>query len=95
MCADTMIIEIIESSALSDLSCAQKFMTSPSEVGCQFVFVDFGKGFSLLGSPKHLSVDYIKMEEGFVRDRLTDPVDEAMRKLSLLNLLKMMTFRHN
>jgi EAL domain-containing protein (putative c-di-GMP-specific phosphodiesterase class I) len=95
MCTDTVIIEITGSSALSDLFCGQRFLTPFSEIGCQFVLDDFGKGFSLLGSPKHLSMDYIKMEEGLVRDRLTDPFDDAMRKLSLLNLLKMMTFRRN
>jgi EAL domain-containing protein (putative c-di-GMP-specific phosphodiesterase class I) len=80
MCADAMIIEITESSALSDLPCAQKFMASLSKMGCQFALDDFGKGFSSLGSLKHLAVDYIKIDGGFVRDMLNDPVDEAMVK---------------
>jgi EAL domain-containing protein (putative c-di-GMP-specific phosphodiesterase class I) len=80
MCADAMIIEITESSALSDLACAKKFMSSLNEMGCKFALDDFGKGFSSLSSLKHLAVDYIKIDGGFVRDILTDPVDEAMVK---------------
>jgi diguanylate cyclase (GGDEF)-like protein/PAS domain S-box-containing protein len=80
MCADAMIIEITESSALSDLHCAQKFMAALGKMGCKFALDDFGKGFSSLSSLKHLAVDYIKIDGGFVRDMLTDPVDEAMVK---------------
>ena len=80
MCADAMIIEITESSALNDLSCAQKFISSLSAMGCKFALDDFGKGFSSLSSLKHLAVDYIKIDGGFVRDILTEPIDEAMVK---------------
>ena len=80
MCADAMIIEITESSALSNLPCAQKFMASLKKMGCKFALDDFGKGFSSLSGLKHLAVDYIKIDGGFVKDMLNDPVDEAMVK---------------
>jgi diguanylate cyclase (GGDEF)-like protein/PAS domain S-box-containing protein len=80
MCADAMIIEITESSALNDLACAKRFISSLSEMGCKFALDDFGKGFSSLSSLKHLAVDYLKIDGGFVKDILTDSVDEAMVK---------------
>ena len=80
ICADAMIIEITESSALNNLPCAQKFMTSLQKMGCKFALDDFGKGFSSLSGLKNLAVDYIKIDGGFVKDMLNNPVDEAMVK---------------
>jgi len=79
-CADAMIIEITESSALNNLPCAQQFMSSLSQMGCKFALDDFGKGFSSLSGLKHLAVDYIKIDGGFVSGMLKDSVDEAMVK---------------
>lgn len=78
MSAESMIIEITENSALNNLTAAQNFMTRLKELGCQFALDDFGKGFSSFSSLKHLPVDYVKIDGGFVRDMLIDRMDEKI-----------------
>lgn len=78
MSAESIIIEITENSALNNLTAALKFMTRLKEQGCQFALDDFGKGFSSFNSLKHLPVDYVKIDGGFVRDMLVDRMDETI-----------------
>ena len=78
MNADSIIIEITENSALSNLPSALKFILAMKKIGCQFALDDFGKGFSSLSILKQLPIDYIKIDGSFVKDILNDPVDEAM-----------------
>ena len=78
--ASSLIIEITENSALNNLRAALKFISALSEMGCQFALDDFGTGFSSLSNLKNLPVDYIKIDGDFVRDILTDPIDETMVK---------------
>jgi len=79
-CAESMIIEITENSALNNLPAALRFICKLKAMGCQFALDDFGKGFSSLSSLKHLPVDYIKIDGGFVRDILVDTMDETIVK---------------
>jgi len=79
-CAGSMIIEITENSALNNLPAALRFMSRLKAMGCQFALDDFGKGFSSLSSLKHLPVDFIKIDGGFVRDILVDSMDESIVK---------------
>ena len=76
--AESIIIEITENSAMSNLPNALTFMSALKEDGCKFALDDFGTGFSSLGTLKSLPVDYVKIDGGFVRDILTDPVDDKM-----------------
>ena len=79
-CAKSMIIEITENSALNNLPAALRFIRKLKAMGCQFALDDFGKGFSSLSSLKHLPVDFIKIDGGFVRDILVDTMDETIVK---------------
>jgi EAL domain-containing protein (putative c-di-GMP-specific phosphodiesterase class I) len=71
-------LEIVESSALEDLSNASQTMQACSEIGLQFALDDYGTGYSSLTYLKRLPVNILKIDQSFVRDMLNDPEDLAI-----------------
>jgi diguanylate cyclase (GGDEF)-like protein/PAS domain S-box-containing protein len=72
-------LEILESSALSDLNAISSIIkTCQSALGTHVALDDFGTGYSSLTHLRNLPADTIKIDRSFVVDMLDDPSDYAI-----------------
>lgn len=72
---DRLMLEVVENILIDDLSLATKIIQEIQALGVQISLDDFGTGFSSLAYLKHLSFDELKIDQGFVRDMLSDRED--------------------
>ncbi|MFQ3189972.1 MAG: diguanylate cyclase (GGDEF)-like protein/PAS domain S-box-containing protein [Paraglaciecola sp.] len=71
-------LEILETSALHDISQVSATMHACHELGVSFALDDFGTGYSSLTYLKRLPAYMIKIDQSFVRDMLEDADDLAI-----------------
>lgn len=65
---DRLLIELTETSAVSDLQDAERFIEALQHTGCITCLDDFGTGFSSFAYLKHLKADVLKIDGLFIRD---------------------------
>ena len=73
-------LEIVETSALADITEVADVMRACNKLGIRFAVDDFGTGYSSLTYLKRLPAEYLKIDQSFVRDMLDDPDDFAIVK---------------
>jgi diguanylate cyclase (GGDEF)-like protein len=65
---ERLLVELTETSAVSDLQDAECFIAALKQTGCQTCLDDFGAGFASFAYLKHLKVDLLKIDGQFIRD---------------------------
>jgi EAL domain-containing protein (putative c-di-GMP-specific phosphodiesterase class I) len=75
--ASRLCFEITETVIATIGNEAMQFVTAMHERGARIALDDFGVGASWLGNLKKLPVDYLKIDGEFVRDLLTDRLDNV------------------
>ena len=63
-----LLVELTETSAVSDLHDAQRFIEALRHTGCIVCLDDFGTGFSSFAYLKHLQADSVKIDGLFIRN---------------------------
>lgn len=76
----TLIFEITETSAITNMNSAVKLVDALHDIGCALALDDFGSGVSSFGYLKTLKVDYLKIDGQFIKNIDTSDVDREMVK---------------
>jgi len=73
-----LCLEVTEVGAMANLTRIADGMHELRVAGCSFALDDFGVGLSSFSYLRYLPIDYLKIEAGFVRDMIDDPMDCAI-----------------
>jgi diguanylate cyclase (GGDEF)-like protein len=70
--------EITETAVIANLRSAMHFIEKVKALGCWVALDDFGAGLSSFSYLKTIRADYLKIDGGFIKDMLDDPMDHAI-----------------
>ena len=73
--AQDLELEVLETSAVQDMSRVADAMLDCQAMGVQFALDDFGTGYSSLTYLRRLHAETLKIDQSFVRDMLVDTED--------------------
>jgi diguanylate cyclase (GGDEF)-like protein/PAS domain S-box-containing protein len=76
--SDQIELEVLETSALENVSYVSKLIEDCRQLGVSFALDDFGTGYSSLTYLKRLPAQVLKIDRSFVRDMHDDPEDLAI-----------------
>jgi EAL domain-containing protein (putative c-di-GMP-specific phosphodiesterase class I)/GGDEF domain-containing protein len=70
---ERLIVELTESSAVTDAERTRRFLDSVRALGCAIALDDFGAGYSSFRHVRDFRPDWVKIDGGFVRGVASDP----------------------
>ncbi|NJD33917.1 MAG: EAL domain-containing protein [Betaproteobacteria bacterium] len=73
-----IVIEITEGLLLDRHPEVMEKLDAFRDIGIQVALDDFGTGYSAMSYLKKFDIDYLKIDQSFVRDIVTDPSDRAI-----------------
>lgn len=83
--AEYILFEITESDLLSDESKVTQVIDEIKQLGCKIALDDFGTGYSSMARLRNMPVDFVKIDQSFVRNILNSPEDfEIVKTVTLL-----------
>jgi PAS domain S-box-containing protein len=77
-CAENLTFEITETAVARNLDAARSFAVGARKLGCSIALDDFGVGHGTFTYLRHLPADYLKIDQQFVRDLLSDDEDHQV-----------------
>lgn len=76
--ASCIVVEITENMLLNEREDVKEKLLHLRDAGIQVAIDDFGTGYSSLSYLKKFDIDYLKIDQSFVRDLASDPNDLAL-----------------
>lgn len=77
---DCLKVEITEGAIMSDVGKSVGVLKKIKDMGIKVSIDDFGTGYSSLNYLRHLPIDFLKIDQSFVRNMTSDPNDAAIVK---------------
>ncbi len=84
--------EVTESSVVSNLDYARRFIGVLHGMGCKFALDNFGSGLGSFSNLKTLAMDYLKIDGSFMRNIARDTVNQAM-VTAMIKLARTLDFK--
>ncbi|MDD5384335.1 MAG: EAL domain-containing protein [Gallionella sp.] len=85
-------LELTEGLVMSNTNSAIATLNRFKEMGVHISIDDFGTGYSSLSYLKHFPIDYLKIDQSFVRDITTNP-DDAAITTAIINMAQGLNLR--